>query len=274
MPSVPVLRAAVGCCAALALGGLAAAPASAASADLTYQCEYAVGDVSGSGDAVASWDTAIADDGSLRVQVGDTVSLDPYTGEITLPDELVAELRAQEVAVLDVSGLQLTIVDETGQPYILELSVDPTPVPAEGPLTLTARGVDPEPVEVTEPGPYTLVAVAFFLATGDLEDPGPTEGMTYVDCVLPEDSPQDQAVDTFVAAAAPVPTVTVTPTPEVTVTASPAVTVTATPVRPVLVQTDAPAGPTGLGAPAVAGAGLTALLLGALVARRRPERRH
>ncbi|MBM6405563.1 hypothetical protein JQN72_15060 [Phycicoccus sp. CSK15P-2] len=237
----------------LALAGLVSPFATAASADLEYSCEYGVDTTEGTGDATASWDSGIAD--GLVVEVGDSVSLDPYTGTVELPTGFVDALRDSGRTELGGGGLQLTVLEESDEPFIIELVFDSTPVPASGPMTLDLSGVDPEDIEATEAGTYTLVANDFFLSDDD-----DTAGMY---CELVDNG--DATIDSFTAQAAPGPTVTVTPTPTVTVTASP--------VRPVLVQTDAAgAGPSLL--PAAAGAGLLVLAGGVAARRRLPDRRH
>lgn len=258
---------------ALAGAGVSALPSSAASEDIEYQCEWAVGETDGEGDlGVASWDTAIADDGSLVVEVGARVPLDPYTGSITLPEAFVSALRAAERTELDVDGVQLTVVDETGEPYVMELDVEPTPIPASGPMVVAVEGVDPEDIEAFEPGTVTLLAVAFFIADGDIDSE--EQPQTFLLCEVEDE--QTAVVDTFTVAEDedPVPTVTATvvPTPTVTVTMAPA---SPSPVRPVLVQTDAPetSGPS-TGALALAGLGAGALVLAGRRLVRRPARRH
>ncbi len=246
---------------ALVAGGLSLAalsltggPASAASAALAYSCDYGVGEVEGTGDATATWDSAITD--GLTVPVGTQVALDPYTGTVVLPDAFVEELRTQGVVELTGGGLQLTFLDETGEPIVIELGFPATPVPAAGPMTLEVSGVDAGFLDAADPGSYTIVADDFILATDD-----ETTGMY---CTLTDEG--DPTIDSFTALA---PTPTATPT-----TSAPTTSPTA--VRPVLVQTDtverAGDSPTGL----VAGGLLTgSLAVGALLAARRSSaRRH
>jgi len=235
---------------------LAGGTASAASAALSYSCDYGVGDVEGTGDATATWDTAITD--GLVVPVGTQVDLDPYTGTVDLPDGFVDELRAQEATELSGGGLHLTFLDETGEPIVIELVFAATAVPEVGPMTLELTGVDAGFLDAVDPGPYTIVADDFLLVTDD-----ESSGMY---CILTDEG--DPTIDAFTAVA-PSPSATATPT-----TSTPAASPTA--VRPVLVQTDAVDASRGSSTGLVGGALLAgSIVVGGLVAgRRASSRRH
>ena len=51
------------------------------------------------------WDSAIGDD--VTVEVGEQVSLDPFTGSITLPDDFRALLRSSELDPISGGGHHL-----------------------------------------------------------------------------------------------------------------------------------------------------------------------
>ena len=131
MPKPTALACTLAVCGAVVAVGLSAAPASAASADLGYTCEWSVDDGDGGGPAgesdpaTASWDSGIEDD--LVVPVGTSVPLDPYTGTITLPEAFVDALRAQDRTELAGGGLQLTVIEESDEPFVIELSSAPPP---------------------------------------------------------------------------------------------------------------------------------------------------
>src|SRR5512139_1954639 len=73
--------------------------ASAASAELSFSCDYGVGDVEDTGDATAAFDSGIGE--GLVVEVGDEVSIDPFTGQITLPEAFTTALRDAGVEEVD-----------------------------------------------------------------------------------------------------------------------------------------------------------------------------
>lgn len=260
MPKPTVLACTLAVCGAAVAVGLSAAPASAASADLQYTCEWSVDDGDGGGPAgegdpaTAGWDSGIADD--LVVPVGTSVPLDPYTGTITLPEPFVEALRAQDRTELAGGGLQLTVIEESDEPFVIELTFESTPVPAEGPMTVEVEGIDEEEIEATEPGTYTLLASDFFLFSGDDENTG-------MGCELTDEG--DATIDAFEAVEE-----------EPTETVAPTVTVTATPVRPALVQTDVAEGtPAGnAGGLVLAGGAAAMLALAGRFAVRRAPRRH
>jgi uncharacterized protein DUF6801 len=258
MPKPTVLACTLAVCGAAVAVGLSAAPASAASADLQYTCDWGIGDAEGTGDpATASWDSGIADD--LEVPVGTSVDLDPYSGTVTLPDAFVAELRAQDRTELSGGGLQLTVVEETEEPIVIDLAFETTPVPADGPMVLELEGVDADPIEATEPGTYTLLASDFIIGS-DLDE---NLGLL---CEMTDEG--DATIDAFEAVGEP------TETP--TATVAPTVTVTATPVRPALVQTDVAEGTPsgGTGGLALAGGAAALLAVAGRLAVRRAPRRH
>lgn len=240
--------------------------ASAESAELSYSCEFVVDDDEDSGDATASFDSGIGE--GLVVEVGDEVSLDPFTGEITLPQEFTDALRRAEVTEVDGSrpastgdapGLLLTFLDEADDEHVIELLFGTTPVPAEGPLVLQVTGEN-SAVRAAVEGTNTLVANDFILEVGT-GDEGPEAAMY---CSLTDEG--DVSIDAFEATAAP--TVAPTATPSVT----------ATPTRPVVVQTDFAGEDSGATAlPLLAGGGLAAAAVALVVGRgtrRGSTRRH
>ena len=240
--------------AALLAAALTVTSASAASAELDYSCEYFIGQTEDTGDATASFDSGIGED--LVVEVGDEVSIDPFTGEITLPSGFVDGLRDAEYSEIAGGGLMLTLLDETGEEYVVELSFDTTDVPAEGPMVLDVSG-EGDPIVAAEVGTNTLVADAFFLFV-DTGEEGDEVGLF---CELTDEG--DVSIDAFEATAAAAPTTTVT--------------TTASPVRPVVVQTDF-AEDRATALPLLAGAGLAAATVAVVAvgrsARRETTRRH
>jgi hypothetical protein len=229
--------------AALFAAALTLSPAQAASADLSYSCDYVYDTTEGTGAATASFDSGIGD--GLVVPVGSEVSIDPFTGSVTFPDAFTALLRQNGLRSIQGGGLTLTLIDESQDPYIVELTFGPENVPAQGPLTVDVTGQG-DPVVPQQAGTNTLVANDFVLGLDPIPaappvsstptatspttpptSPGPSDGPAapidvFMDCVLTDEG--DVAIDSFQATAAPTPTVTTT--------------VTASPVRPVVVQTD------------------------------------
>jgi hypothetical protein len=247
------------------LGGLAiitatvtATSARAASEEAEFSCEFGIGDtVTTTGSATASFDTGIAD--GLVVDVGTRVSLNPFTGSVTLPEGFVTMLRGAGLTSIQGGGETNLFVDPAGDELFASFGFGPTELPAEGPVTLDLDG-EADRFRPQDPGTQTILLFDFglFVDTGDPEGPG--AGMF---CESADG--QDVAIDALQATAA------VTPAPTTTVTT------TATPVRPVVVQTDfahedSTAFPLGLGAGILALSGAAAAL--ARTARRSASRRH
>lgn len=235
--------------AALLAAGLTLTSAQAASADLAYACDYGVGESEGSGSGSASWDSAIGDD--VVVEVGESVSLDPFTGTVTLPDGFSELIRQNELPPLEGGGLTVTLLDETGEEYVVFFEFGPVEVFGEGPIVLDLTG---EGGEVTPEvaGTHTLVAGEFVLFV-DLGDGAPDVGMA---CELTDEG--DLTIDAFEATAAATPTVS--PTTSVAPTESPE--------RPVVVQTDFAGEDRASALPLVLGGGLLAAGTGAVVTGR------
>jgi hypothetical protein len=279
--------------AALFAAALTLSPAQAASADLSYSCEFLTIDsdiTEPAGPATASFDSGIGK--GLVVQVGAKVSLDPFTGSVTLPDAFTERLRQNELTSIAGGGLTLTLIAENGDPYVVELTFDDTTVPAAGPMTLQLTGQGEQVVARTV-GTNTLVANDFFLVvdppvgppststptptvpSGPPTSPGPSVPPTSpapsappapvdlaLGCTL--DDRGDPTIDTFQVTAAPTPTVTVTVQP------------TASPVRPVVVQTDFAGGDRSSALPLVLGGALMVGGIGAVATgrARSSSRRH
>ena len=231
--------------AALLAAALTVTSAQAASADLTYSCDYGFDDAQGTGSATASFDSAIGDD--VVVEVGEDVSLDPFTGSVTLPDEFTALLRQNELSSIAGGGITFTLIDETGDEYDVFFDFGPEDVPGEGPMTLALDG-EGDVVTPTEAGTHTLVAGDFVLFV-DTGETGPDVGMF---CELTDEG--DIAIDSFEAVAAATPTT--------------APTESANPVRPVVVQTDFAGEDRSTALPLVLGGGLLAVGTGAVVTGR------
>lgn len=245
--------------AALLAIGLCVPSASAASGPLGYSCDFGFGDESGSGTTSAAWDSAIGD--GVTVKVGDKVSLDPFTGSITLPAGFATMLRNNETDPFQGGGLTATFIDETGEEYDVDFDFGPTDVNGEGPTTVQVTGAGGDIVP-TKAGTHTLVAGDFILFV-DTGETGPDAGMS---CRLTDEG--DAVIDTFTATGTP------SPTTSPTVTAEP----TASATRPVVVQTDfagedpTPGSPLALGGALLAAAG-TALVVGR-ARNRATARRH
>ena len=231
--------------AALLAAALTVTSAQAASADLTYSCDYGFDDTQGTATATASFDSAIGDD--VVVEVGERVSLDPFTGSVTLPDEFTALLRQNELASIEGGGITFTLIDETGDEYDVFLDFGPEEVPAEGPMTLTLDGEGGD-VTPKEAGTHTLVAGDFILFV-DTGENGPDVGMG---CKLTDEG--DTTIDSFEAVAATSPTT--------------APAESADPVRPVVVQTDFAGEDRSTALPLVLGGGLLAVGTGAVATGR------
>ncbi len=241
--------------AALLAAVMTVTSASAASAELSYSCDYGVGDVEDTGDATAAFDSGIGE--GLVVEVDDEVSIDPFSGRITLPEGFTDALRSDGVSEVDGGGLMLTLLDETEEEYIVALTFETTAVPAEGPLVLDVTG-EGDPVIAAVVGTNTLVANDFFLEVGTGVE-GPDAGMY---CSLTDEG--DVSIDAFEATAAATPTT------------SPSVSPSPTAVRPVVVQTDFAGQDRSTALPLLAGGGLAAATVALAVgrARRGTPRRH
>jgi hypothetical protein len=172
------------------------------------------------------------------------VSLDPFTGSVTLPDEFTDLLRQNELGSIQGGGITFTLIDETGDEYDVFFDFGPEVVPGEGPmaLTLTGEGDDVTPKVA---GTHTLVAGDFILFV-DTGETGPDVGMG---CELTDEG--DITIDSFEAVAA-----STSPTTAPTETSSP--------VRPVVVQTDFAGEDRSTALPLVLGGGLLAAGTGAV----------
>ncbi|HET7820062.1 MAG TPA: hypothetical protein VFL10_00940 [Ornithinibacter sp.] len=241
--------------AALLAAALTVTSAQAASADLTYSCDYGFDDAQGTATATASFDSAIGDD--VVVEVGEGVSLDPFTGSVTLPDEFTALLRQNELSSIEGGGITFTLIDETGDEYDVFFDFGPEDVPGEGPMTLSLVGEGGD-VTPKEAGTHTLVAGDFVLFV-DTGETGPDVGMG---CELTDEG--DTTIDSFEAVAATSPTT--------------APSTSTDPVRPVVVQTDFAGEDRSTALPLVLGGGLLAVGTGAVatgrVRARAASRRH
>jgi hypothetical protein len=238
---------------ALVTAAVTATSAGAASEEVDFFCEFGVGEVGGEGTGAASFDTGIPD--GLVVDVGTRVSLDPFTGSITFPEEFVTLLREAGLTSVQGGGETILLVDTTDDELFATFEFGPTEVPEEGTLTVEVEG-DADRFRPLEAGVHSILGFDFglFVDTGGEDEPG--AGMF---CETADG--EDVVIDTLEAVAA----ATVTPTATVTATA----TTTATAVRPVVVQTDfadegRPAVP-----PALAAGALLALAAGAVGAGRR-----
>jgi hypothetical protein len=238
--------------------------ASGASRELDYSCDYSVGDLKGVGPATASYDSGIGE--GVVIDLGQTISLDPFSGTITIPDEFTTQLRRAGISAVHGDGLQFTLFPEDGtyeSPRTVEIEFGTTDVPAEGPLTLHVEGVAGSATP-DYPGTKTWFADSFVLNVHAASD-APSAGLT---CGLVD--PGDISIASFEVVAPATPT----PTPTVSQPAPPA----AAPVRPVVVHTDFAGEDDSMALPLVLGGGLLAAGTGALasgrVRARAASRRH
>ncbi|MGL5912064.1 MAG: hypothetical protein ACRCZP_18815 [Phycicoccus sp.] len=259
LPTAAASRIVLACGAALLSAAVVVTPAGAESAELDYDCDWAVGAQQGNDAVVVSFDTAVED--GLTVDVGDEVDLDPHTGRLTLPIDFV--LAASINGPISISGgvLHSAFVDETGEDLEVDLEFPSTPMQTSDPTVLDLTGTS-DPVVADEAGTYTVVADSFVLTYGDEDDGGS------MFCELVDDG--DAAIDAFeaVAAATPPPG---TPTTTTTTTAS----ASASPERPEVVQTDVAGGrPRALPYAVLGGAVVIGAVAAAGTRRRAGSRRH
>jgi hypothetical protein len=198
-----------------------AASASADSGEQVYTCWYMIGSAAESeAAATVSFDSAIPH--GLVVHVGDLVSLDPSTGTMGIPDEFTDLLRAAGATTISgQSGMVVTVFSYLNTTSSsTTMFFDPTPVPAEGSMSLDLKFDSPGDIRPDRPGTYLVGfgSIALEISGGNLPD----ELQFF--CELPEGS--SAPVDSFKAVAAVTPSAAATPTG------------TVTPARPVLVQTD------------------------------------
>src|SRR6187549_1671509 len=127
----------------LVLAAVGASSAGAASEEVEFSCEFAVGDLEGEctegeGTGVASFDTGIPD--GLVVDVGTRVSLDPFTGSITLPEEFVTLLRDAGLTTIQGGGDSFLLIDPADEEVFASFQFEPVAMPAEGTVTLAVDG--------------------------------------------------------------------------------------------------------------------------------------
>ena len=255
----PATRCALIVAAVLGVAALTGTAAAADSGEVEFFCEFGVSDPAdpdgpgerAEGTTTASFDTAIPD--GLVVDVGERVTLDPFTGAITLPEAFVTMLRESGLTSIEGGGGEtILLVDPTDEEPFAFFEFGPTELPEQGALTVAVEG-DADPLRPRDAGVHSILLADFglFILTGG-EEPGADmscEADGYV------------VVDAFEARA----------------TAAPTVTVTAAPVRPVVVQTDFAERDGASPAPALAAGALLTLAAGAVGvgrARRGSARRH
>ena len=82
------------------------------------------------------------------MEVGDQVSIDPFSGQITLPEAFTAALRDAGVEEVDgarpadtgeARGLLLTLIDEAEEEYVVELLLRHDPGSGRGPAGAPGR---------------------------------------------------------------------------------------------------------------------------------------
>jgi hypothetical protein len=246
----------------LALVGVigAAGAAGAASEEAEFSCDFEVGDTAGEGTSTVAFDSGITD--GLVTEVGKRVSLEPFTGTITLPREFVAALKDFGLETIEGGGGVSAYFDAAEDTVEAFFPVGPVALPADDTLTIAVDAdVEPPRFRPEDAGVHTLLVEGFGIGvdTGQGEE-GPG---AFVSCVPSGD--EDLVVDALEATAKPTPTTTVT------------ATATATPVRPVVVQTDAVREEGLATAPLLAAGTLAALVAGGLALPRgasRASRRH
>jgi hypothetical protein len=242
----------------LALVGVlaAAGTAGAASEEAEFSCEFQVGGTAGEGTSTVSFDSGITD--GLVTEVRRRVSLEPFTGTVTLPPEFVAALKDLGLTTIGGGGGVSAYFDAAEDSVEVSFPVGPVALPPDDTLTIAVDGdVETGVFRPQDPGVYTLFVEAFGLGVDTGEEDGPG---AFISCVPSGD--EDLVVDALEATDRPTPTTTVTAT----------ATATATPVRPVVVQTDAVEEEGLATAPLLAAGTLAALVAGGLALPRRASR--
>ena len=194
--------------------------------------------------------------------MGTRVSLNPFTGSVTLPEGFVTSAPGAGLTSIQGGGETNLLVDPAGDELFASFEFGPTGSclrRARSPWTSTGRRTA-SGRRTRAPRPSVLFDFGLFVDTGDPQGPG--AGMF---CESADG--QDVAIDALeVDGGTPAPTTTVT------------TTATAAPVRPVVVQTDFAAEEDSTVFPLGLGAGILALSAGAAAltgtARRSASRRH
>lgn len=232
-----LLRTAVVGGAAFAAVAWGAPSAQAGSEEITYSCDYSVGETVGTGVATATFDSGVKD--GLVVPVGQWVSLDPLTGSITLPEGFTDALRTAGLTAIRGSATVFLGIKETGDKLGEATLVFDAAVPAEGPFTVQVSG-EAGDYRPQKAGTHTLVTGSDLFFYTDPEGPYGDSGVT----CGPEGGP-GTAIDTFTATGA--------------ATATVMVTATASPERPAVVQTDFAGEAPTMPVPLIVGVGLLGL---------------
>ncbi len=254
----------VGGLALLATAGVAST-ASAASGDLTYQCEVTVGD----GPSVTTpltvrFDSPVPDDGQTVQRVGSTVQLNPFRGTVVLPADIVDQFRDSGPERLDGYGtlVEYTLNKELDTVTFVDLRYPAAAVPASGPMEVPIQNDDLSIASRTVRGPNLLVAPTFQGSLSDPDSTPPRADVVTFACEAPATA--DIAFDRLTGTVAPRPTATTEPS------------TTASAVRPGLVQTDAPEdeGTPALPAALLGAGALTAVAAGWRLRRTGTTRQH
>lgn len=240
----------------LAAGGTASA-AQAASGDLSYTCDVRIGPgapTEFTTTLTARLDFPVPDDGTYAAPVGSTLVLNPMTGTVLLPEQVVDLLRDQSVAEVVGSGRLHAEITAAPADTItpIDLALPATAVPEQGPLTMPLRNDDPGIATNVRQGENVLVAPRIFITLSP-SDNGVAEGVA-LECTLVEGG--DIAIDRLTGTVTPSATASADPSP------------TATPVRPVVVQTDFAGDDGSSGLPVVVVGAVLAMAGGVLVVRR------
>jgi hypothetical protein len=188
------------------------------------------------------------------------VSLEPFTGTITLPPEFVAALKDFGLKTIEGGGGVSAYFDEADDTVEAFFPVGPVALPPDDTLTFDVDAdVEPPRFRPQDAGVHTLLVDGFGIGVDTGKEQEEEEGPgAFISCVPLDD--EDLVVDALEVTAKPTPTTTVT------------ATATATPVRPVVVQTDAVKEEGLATAPLLAAGTLAALVAGGLALPRRAPR--
>ena len=196
--------------ASLVVTALAAVPAGAASGNLVFVCNTVLGD--------REFPT-VADTNLPATVAAGTSTPTTVTAQVTIPDDVRSAVYSL-FGARNVSGTATVKATQNGTALPdIATTVASTPVPASGPVTVTATGAGPV-FAPTAAGTYTLQAVSYTASLVFTRADGSAAYTANVSCTPKATTPaQDLTVDTVaVTAATPPTTPPTTPTPTVQAT--------------------------------------------------------
>lgn len=192
--------------ASLVVTALAAVPAGAASGNLVFVCNTVLGD--------REFPT-VADTNLPATVAAGTSTPTTVTAQVTIPDDVRSAVYSL-FGARNVSGTATVKATQNGAALPdIATTVASTPVPASGPVTVTATGAGPV-FAPTAAGTYTLQAVSYTASLVFTRADGSAAYTANVSCTPKATTPaQDLTVDSVAVTAATPPT---TPTPTVQAT--------------------------------------------------------